>query len=118
MAYDLVEVDEFVNGKRRESMITAFPQFFPKFGAAIGMWLAGQVLDLGGYNGTLAVQPDSAKDAIENIATVIPAAFLVLALIGIIMYPVTKERFALLTSQLEKKRSGEEYNTKGLEKLI
>lgn len=118
MAYDLVEVDEFVNGKRRESMITAFPQFFQKFGAAIGMWIAGQVLDLGGYDGTLAVQSDSAKDAIENIATVIPAAFLVLALIGIIMYPVTKERFALLTSQLEKKRSGEEYNTEGLEKLI
>ena len=118
MAYDLVEVDEFVNNKRRESMITAFPQFFQKFGAAIGMWIAGQVLELGKYDGKLEVQPDTAKEAIQNIATVIPAAFLVLALIGIIMYPVTKEKFALLTSQLEKKRSGEKYDTKGLEKLI
>lgn len=118
MAYDLVEVDEFVNNRRRESMITAFPQFFQKFGAAIGMWIAGQVLELGNYDGKLAVQPDSAKQAIQNIATVIPAAFLVLALIGIIMYPVTKERFELLTKQLEKKRNGKKYNTKGLEKLI
>lgn len=118
MAYDLVEVDEFVNNKRRESMITAFPQFFQKFGAAIGMWIAGQVLDFGGYNGELAVQSEKAKDAIENIATVIPAVFLVLALIGIIMYPVTKERFSLLTEELEKKRGGKEYDTKGLEKLI
>lgn len=118
MAYDLVEVDEFVNGKRRESMITAFPQFFQKFGAAIGMWIAGQVLALGGYDGKLEVQPESAMPAIENVATVIPAVFLVFALIGIVLYPVTKERFELLTKQLEKKRAGKKYETKGLEKLI
>lgn len=118
MAYDLVEVDEFINGKRRESMITAFPQFFQKFGSAIGMWIAGQVLDFGKYDGALEVQPETAKEAIENIATVIPAAFLVLALIGIIMYPVTRKSFALLSSQLENKRNGKEYSTEGLEKLI
>lgn len=118
MAYDLVEVDEFINGKRRESMITAFPQFFQKFGAAIGMWIVGQVLNLGKYDGKLSVQPDSAKAAIENIATVIPAAFLVVAIIGIVFYPITKERFTLLSAQLEKKRNGEKYSTEGLEKLI
>ncbi len=118
MAYDLVEVDEFINGKRRESMITAFPQFFQKFGAAIGMWIVGQVLNFGKYDGELSVQPDSAKAAIENIATVIPALFLVVALVGIIFYPITKERFALLSKQLEKKRNGEEYDAAGLEKLI
>ena len=118
MAYDLVEVDEFVNGKRRESMITAFPQFFQKFGAAIGMWIAGQVLDRSGYIGTLETQSQQAKDAIENIATVIPCAFLVLSLIGLFLYPVTKDRFNLLTQKLEKKRNGEEADAKGLEKLI
>lgn len=118
MAYDLVEVDEFINGKRRESMITAFPQFFQKFGAAIGMWIVGQVLNYGGYYGNLSAQPDSAKAAIENIATVIPACFLVVAIIGIVLYPVTKERFALLSQQLERKRAGEEYTADGLEKLI
>ena len=118
MAYDLVEVDEFINGKRRESMITAFPQFFQKFGAAIGMWIVGQVLNFGKYDGELSVQPDSAKAAIENIATVIPSLFLVVALVGIIFYPITKERFALLSKQLERKRNGEEYDAAGLEKLI
>lgn len=118
MAYDLVEVDEFVNGKRRESMITAFPQFFQKFGAAIGMWIAGQVLEISGYDGALAVQSQAAKDAIENIATVIPAFFLALSLVGLILYPVTKERFALLSEKLELKRQGKEVDTKGLEKLI
>ena len=118
MAYDLVEVDEFINGKRRESMITAFPQFFQKFGAAIGMWLTGQVLSFNGYDGTLEVQPQAAKDAIENIATVIPCIFLVISLIGLLLYPVTKERFALLTQKLEDKRAGKETDTVGIEKLI
>ena len=118
MAYDLVEVDEFINGKRRESMITAFPQFFQKFGAAIGMWITGQVLEMNGYVGTLSVQPDSAKNAIENIATVIPCVFLAISLVGLILYPVTKERFALLMQKVEDKRAGKETDTVGIEKLI
>lgn len=118
MAYDLVEVDEFINGKRRESMITAFPQFFQKFGAAIGMWITGQVLEMNGYVGTLSVQPDSAKNAIENIATVIPCVFLAISLVGLILYPVTKERFALLMKKVEDKRAGKEPDTVGIEKLI
>ncbi len=118
MAYDLVEVDEFVNGKRRESMITAFPQFFQKFGAAIGMWLVGQVLSFSGYSGEAAVQTESAKAAIESIATILPAIFLVFSIIGLVFYPVTKERFALLSEKLERKNKGEEVDITGLEKLV
>lgn len=118
MAYDLVEVDEFINGKRRESMITAFPQFFQKFGAAIGMWIVGQVLKFAEYDGTLDVQPQQAKDAIENIATVIPCIFLAISIVGLVLYPITKDRFALLSKQLENKRSGKKVETKGLEKII
>lgn len=118
MSYDLVEVDEFVNGKRRESMITAFPQFFQKFGAAIGMWITGQVLDFNGYDGLLETQPDTAKAAIENIATVIPCIFLAISLVGLILYPVTKQRFELLTQKLDQKRKGEKVDTKGIEKLV
>ena len=36
MGYDLVELDEFKNGKRRESIITALPQLVQKFGSAFG----------------------------------------------------------------------------------
>lgn len=122
MAYDLVEVDEYVNGKRRESTITAFPQFFQKFGAAIGMWLTGQVLKFGHYDGALEAQGQQAKDAIENIATVIPCIFLVLSIIGLILYPVTKDRFNLLSKKLEDKRNGKDTLTQeektALKKLI
>lgn len=118
MAYDLVEVDEFINGKRRESMITAFPQFFQKFGAAIGMYLTGQILAYGNYDGTAAVQTEEAREAIENIATIVPAFFLVFAIVGLLLYPVTRERFTLLKEKLERKRAGEEANSEGIEKLV
>lgn len=118
MAYDIVEVDEFKNGKRREAMITAFPQFFQKFGSAIGMWIAGQVLDFAGYDGSLAQQTQRAKDAIENIATIIPCIFLALSMVGLILYPITKKRFLLLSQKLIDKRQGREVTLDGVEKLV
>lgn len=118
MAYDLVEIDEFSNGVRRESIITAFPQFIQKFGAAIGMWLAGIVLQITGYDADLTVQSAKTVNGIENISTLFPALFLALSVIGLILYPVTKTRFNALSDALEKKRNGEEYSTQGFEKLL
>ncbi len=118
MAYDLVEVDEFAYGTRRESVITALPQFFQKFGAAVGVWTVSLILKLTGYNGELSVQSAKTVNGIENNVTLIPAAFLVLSVIGAVMYPITREKFAFLSKELQKKRDGKEYSAKGLEKII
>lgn len=118
MAYDLVEVDEFAYNSRRESVITALPQFFQKFGAAVGVWTVSLILKITGYDGNLEVQNASTVDGIENIVTVFPAVFLILSVIGAVLYPITKEKFNKLTQQLEKKRNGEEYSSEGLEKIV
>ncbi len=118
MAYDLVEVDEFANGSRRESVITALPQFFQKFGAAIGMWTVSLILELCGYDASAAVQSAKVVNGIENIVTVIPAAFLIFSIIGTVMYPVTKERFELLKLRLEEKKKNGKASADGLEKLV
>ena len=54
----------------------------------------------------------------ENISTVIPAAFLAVSIIALIIYPMTRKTFNRLMDALNKKRAGEEYSTEGLEKLI
>lgn len=128
MGYDLVELDEFKTGERRESIITALPQLIQKFGSAFGILMAGQLLSAYGY--------DSSKDTagqeslipvvtdphivggMENISTVIPAAFLALSIIALIFYPMTRKNVGRLMEALKKKRSGEEYSTEGLEKLL
>ena len=118
IAYDLVEVDEFAYGSRRESVITALPQFFQKFGSAIGVWTVGFVLQLAGYNKANSIQPATVAKGIENNVKILPAAFLVLSIIGVYLYPVTKDKFSKLKDELEKKKAGQEYSTDGLEKLV
>ena len=118
MAYDLVEVDEFAYNSRRESVITALPQFFQKFGAAVGVWTVSLILKVTGYDGKLSVQSSDSVNGIENIVTVFPAVFLMLSVLGAVLYPVTREKFNKLTQELEKKRNGEKYSSDGLEKLV
>ncbi len=128
MGYDLVELNEFKTGERRESTITALPQLVQKFGSAFGILMAGQFLSAYGYDSSkdiagkesLFTKVTDVKiiNGMENISTIIPAAFLVVALVGIIIYPMTKTKFNALMLQLEKKRAGEPYTTDGLDKLL
>ncbi|MCH5191567.1 MAG: MFS transporter [Oscillospiraceae bacterium] len=128
MGYDLVELDEFKTGKRRESIITALPQLIQKFGSAFGILAVGQLLSFYGYDSSAdpagsesliqVVTDPKIVNGMENISTIIPAAFLALSIISAILYPMTRERVNLLMTELNKKRKGEEYTTEGLEKLL
>ncbi|MBE6835970.1 MAG: MFS transporter [Ruminococcaceae bacterium] len=118
MAYDLVEVDEFKHGKRRESVITGLPQFFQKFGSAVGMWTIGLILKFTGYDATLAEQTPQAVKAIENMASIIPAVLLGVSMLALAFYPVTRKRMEILQGELEKKRDGKEYSSEGIEKIV
>jgi len=131
LAYDLVEVDEFVHGERREGIITSLPQFFQKFGSAVGIWSVGLMLSLSGYDEILVkidkitgiikdpiVFTDKMKSMVENTSTIIPAAILLISIFGIAMFPVSKKRYHLLQDALTKKKAGEAYSTEGLERLV
>jgi len=117
-AYDLCEIDELKNGMRREGAITALPQFLQKFGAAIGLWIEGLFLAAVGYNATLKAQPENALRGIENISTIFMALMLLIALWGMILYPVTKKRFNALEEVLGRKKRGEFYSLEQLDSII
>ena len=128
MGYDLVELDEFKTGERRESIITALPQLVQKFGSAFGILIAGQLLSFYGYDSSAdiagseslipVVTDPKIVNGMENISTIIPAALLLLSIIFAILYPMTRTRVNALMAQLQKKRNGEEYTTEGFEKLL
>ncbi len=128
MAYDIVELDEFVNGKRRESAITGFPQFVQKFGSATGILLQGVILSAYGFNATADSGADAAKftriedlfirNGMENVSTLIPAAIIAVALLFLILYPMTRKTYNALMAQLKNKREGASYTTEGIEKLL
>lgn len=130
MAYDIVELDEFVNGKhgeRRESVITAFPQLVQKFGSATGILLQGVILSAYGYDTTAESGADAATfvrpaesvvKGMENVSTLIPAAIIGVSLVFLILYPFTRKTYNALVDRLKKKRAGEAYTEEGLEKLL
>lgn len=130
MSYDIVELDELVNGKngeRRESIITSFPQLVQKFGSATGIMAQGFILGFYGYDTTSETGADATTfirpsehivDGMENVSTVIPALFIGIALLFLLLYPMTRKTYNALIAQLENKRSGKEISKDGLEKLI
>lgn len=116
--YDIAEVDDMVNSKRRVGAITSLPQLLQKVGAALGMQVLGLVLSISGYNAEAAVQSQSAVLGIESAITVISPIFMALAVLFMALYPVTKSRCQKLQIALEDKKAGKEYNTDGLEKIL
>lgn len=128
MGYDLVELDEFKTGERRESTITALPQLIQKFGSAFGILMAGQLLSLYGYDSSAdaagseslikVVTDAKIVNGMENISTIIPAVLLFVSVICAILYPMTRGRVNALMAQLKKKRNGVDYSTDGFEKLL
>lgn len=128
MGYDLVELDEFKTGQRRESTITALPQLVQKFGSAFGILMAGQLLGVYGYDSSADVAGSEnlikqvtdpyIVNGMENISTIIPALLLFLCVVSLILYPMTRKRVNALMLQLKKKRNNEPYSTEGFEKLL
>lgn len=102
MMYDISEVDEYINGTRREGAIMSLQSLAEALATALAMFLAGIVLNLGGYNGTLSIQSVEAEFSILSLNTFLPAAFYTLGIICVYKFPLTKARHRMLQQALEK----------------
>lgn len=66
------------NGKpRMEATMAAVANFLNKIGSAFGSFLLGMMLTLGGYDGSLQVQPDGALTMIKILFSIVPAIFMI-----------------------------------------
>lgn len=71
------------NGLRVESIYNSFLNFAMKVGMGIGSAILGIVLGWYGYDGSLAVQPDSALTAINFFFNIFPAVCAALMFVGL-----------------------------------
>lgn len=74
LLYDVCEVYEFKTGEMLTGVMISYFSFFIKLGKATALQAVGILLDLGGYDASLTIQPDSAKAAVTNMASIIPDA--------------------------------------------
>jgi len=112
MIPDVIELDEWQTGQRREGVFYSFMVLLQKLALALGLFLVGQVLESSGFLTTAAgqpqpVQPESALFAIRLMVGPIPAVILILGLVLAYFYPITREVHAELVMRLEERRASQ-----------
>lgn len=112
MIPDIVELDELQTGQRREGSFYAFASFFQKLATGLAIWGLGQVLAATGYitpvlGQALPTQPSAAVQAIRLSMGLVPAACLVLAILSVWKYPISRQRHRDLRNELAERLSAD-----------
>ena len=117
MIYDVCEVDELVNNKRRGGLVISLQSLSESIANAIGLQLVGLILNFSGFDGSVSVQTESALHWISLSFSVIPALFMVASIICIVKYPVTKKMYLNVVDALELRNDGKDIDMSRFKKL-
>ncbi|MDB9302809.1 MULTISPECIES: MFS transporter [Cyanophyceae] len=104
---DVIDLDEFRTGQRREGIFYGFMVLLQKLGLALGIFLVGNALQSAGFQAaipgqtTLPIQPDSALLAIRIAVGPLPTIFLICGLFLTYFYPITREMHAEIMMKLK-----------------
>ncbi len=103
--FDIMDYSEWKTGKRVEGVLAVFPHFANKVASGIAVSLAGFIMGAAGYDGTQAVQTQSAMNAINLSYNVLPTLLmLVMVFIIVVFYNIDKEMPAV-KADLERRRN-------------
>lgn len=108
--YDIVEVDEFINGKRREGDIMSMVSVLGTLTTSIIVQIFGALLDFSGYDPAAAVQAESVVTFLNLAYVLTPGVCFLIGAAALARFPLNKETFASLTSAVRKKNAGEDYS--------
>jgi len=104
---DCIDYGTMVSKKKSEGVYYGLVTFFQKLGVAVVIWISGIVLDITGYINPevygKAVQPDSALWAIRSMQGPVPAAILILGIIFILIYPITRNKHKAISRRISKR---------------
>jgi Na+/melibiose symporter-like transporter len=117
MIADVVEVDEFKTGKRREGLYYGVVTFVQKMGSALALLILGQVLERIGYVPN-AVQSARVLLGLRIMFGPVLAGLIVASVIIAYFLPMTRERHKALLEAIESKRSGAAWDETGFKELL
>jgi GPH family glycoside/pentoside/hexuronide:cation symporter len=100
---DVVEVDEWQTGQRREGIYAGYLVFFRKLTASVAIFTVGIVLSSLGYDG--AEKSAESLTALRVMIGVVPAILLSASILVARRYPLTKEAHAELRRKLAERRA-------------
>ena len=108
--YDVVEVDEYVNYKRREGDIMSLISVLGTIITAIMVQLFGIGLDLAGFDAELTVQPDSVVALLNTMYILVPAICFLAAAAALKIFPINRQTFASLQAALKLRSEGKDFS--------
>jgi Na+/melibiose symporter-like transporter len=106
MCVDVVDFDEQSSGQRREGAYSSTFSWVLKFGMSASMFVVGPLLDnLSGFDAKLGGnQTPQTLQMIRILYTGMPCVALLLALLAVQFYPLTRERMYQIRAELEARR--------------
>lgn len=102
MLPDVVEFDELNTGRRREGLVYALFTFGQKMASSIGVFANAMVAAFFGYQQGLSEQTPETLRAIAWMAGPVAAAVLLIAIIIVWQFPITKAKHEAVKAQLQK----------------
>lgn len=116
--YEIADLDEFINGKRRTSLMLSIASFFVKVGPTCSLIFTGALLKAIGYIEGGAVQPETVAAGLNVLVCIIPAICLSVGAVAFLRYPINNKNLTALTQALEAKKAGLPYTTEGFQNLL
>lgn len=116
--YDVVDLDEFKNGKKRDGIIMSYYSLLLKLGGAVASFVLGILMQVGGFDPEAAEQGAKAIGTIESLFTIYPGVFMMLAGLVMLLSPVTRKRIEALREAQARKEQGLPYDTAEFEEVL
>jgi GPH family glycoside/pentoside/hexuronide:cation symporter len=105
MQVDVVDYDELKTGKRREGSYASIFSWVLKLSFVIGFLISGPVIEWTGFDANLNTnQKEGVYHYMRMGYIIIPIVALVIAIILLRMFPITKEKAAEIRTELESRR--------------
>ncbi len=108
---ECADYNEWQGRPRMEGSLTAVTNFSNQFGGALGTFVIGWLLAIAGFDGNLAVQPDSALSMIRLCYAFAPVFFNLLAAFALSFYKLDKLKPQMVKDLAERRALAEAKNT-------
>lgn len=118
--YDVVEVDQFANNKRREGDIMSLVSVLGTLVTAVIVQFFGVFLDASGFDAQLTMQPDSVVHFLNVAYILMPSVCFAIGFAALKAFPINKKTFDSLLRALERRKAGKDYTEyiRDIEKMI
>jgi GPH family glycoside/pentoside/hexuronide:cation symporter len=101
---DAIEWDEWKTGERHEGMFYSLATLVHKVALSMAVAVVPLVLQFTGYEANVADQVPSVLWGLRILMGPVPAVLLCLGILCAVRYPLTRERYAQILTELEERR--------------